>query len=135
MFTIDIHTHILPEHIPDFKAKFGYEGFINLDHHKPCCARLMMDNEFFREVQDNCWSPEVRIKECDKHGVNVQVLSTLPVMFSYWAKPKDTLELAMFLNDHIFGEYLQKTKVLLQRSCLRHRKYFSFYILFQASLS
>ena len=103
MFTIDIHTHILPEHIPDFKAKFGYEGFINLDHHKPCCARLMMDNEFFREVQDNCWSPEVRIKECDKHGVNVQVLSTLPVMFSYWAKPKDTLELAMFLNDHIAG--------------------------------
>lgn len=61
----------------------------------------MKDDQFFREVQDNCWSPEARAKECDEQAVHVQVLSTVPVMFSYWAKPKDTLEVARFLNDHI----------------------------------
>jgi aminocarboxymuconate-semialdehyde decarboxylase len=103
MFTIDIHTHILPEHIPNFREKFGYGGFIQLDHHKPCCARMIMDDQFFREVQDNCWSAETRMTECDGFQVDVQVLSTVPVMFSYWADPKHTVDLSQFLNDHIAG--------------------------------
>jgi len=107
MLKIDIHTHILPEHIPDFKSKFGYGGFISLDHHKSCCAKMMIDDKFFREVQDNSWDAEVRMKECDHHHVDVQVLSTVPVMFSYWAKPKDCLEVSQFLNDHI-AEIVQR---------------------------
>lgn len=103
MLKIDIHTHILPENIPNFKEKFGYGGFIHLDHHKPCCARMMMDDKFFREVQDNCWDPKVRMKEANQFNVDVQVLSTVPVMFSYWASPNDCLEVSKFLNDHIAG--------------------------------
>jgi len=102
-FKIDIHTHILPETWPDLREKYGYGGFIRLEHHKPCCARMMMDDKFFREVEDNCWNPTTRIRECNHHQVDVQVLSTVPVMFSYWAKPQHTLDLSMILNDHIAG--------------------------------
>lgn len=98
---VDIHTHIMPAEMPRWFEKFGYGGFISLEHHKPGCARMMKDDEFFREVMSNCWDPDARLKDCDIHSVDVQVLSTIPVMFYYWAKPKDCLEVARFLNDHI----------------------------------
>lgn len=98
---IDIHTHILPESWPDLKDRYGYGGFIKLDHHKPGCARMMVDDKFFREVQANIWDPEVRKQEGSKFSVDVQVLSTVPTMFSYWAKPEDTHDLSKILNDHI----------------------------------
>ena len=102
MLKIDVHTHILPKEIPDWKTRFGYGGFITLDHYKPCCARMLRDDgKSFRDIDENCWSPEKRIEEIDEFGVRVQVLSTVPVMFSYWAKPQDGLEVAKFLNDHI----------------------------------
>ncbi|MCC5945003.1 MAG: amidohydrolase [Bernardetiaceae bacterium] len=89
--------------MPNLRKRYGYGGFIRLDHHKPCCARMMMDDRFFREVQDNCWSAERRMEECNHHKVDVQVLSTVPVMFSYWALPHHAYDLSQMLNDHIAG--------------------------------
>lgn len=99
---IDIHTHILPREIPNWKQQFGYGGFITLDHHMPCKARMLKDDgKFFREVESNCWDGGQRLLECDAAHVDVQVLSTVPVMFSYWAKPADGLAIARFLNDDL----------------------------------
>ncbi|MCH7870561.1 MAG: amidohydrolase family protein, partial [Planctomycetes bacterium] len=100
---VDVHTHILPERWPDLAEKYGYPGFIRLDHHKPCCARMMMGDRFFREIDDRCWHPGRRIEDCDRDGVSVQVLSTVPIMFCYWAKPEHGLDLSRLLNDHIAG--------------------------------
>ncbi len=101
MLKIDIHTHILPKTWPNLREKYGYGGFIHLEHHRCGCARMMMDDQFFREIEHNCWDPGVRINESRQYNIDVQVLSTVPVMFNYWAKAKDTLDLAKFLNDHI----------------------------------
>ncbi len=108
MLKIDIHTHILPKEIPKWKETFGYGGFITLNHHKPCCARMLKDDgKFFREIEDNSWSAERRIEKCDSQNVSVQVLSTVPILFNYWAKPQDCADTSKFLNDGI-AEIVEK---------------------------
>ncbi len=103
---IDIHTHILPRDLPKWKEKFGYGGFVQLEHlsggPSSCRAKMMKDDgTFFREISSNCWDPLVRTKECDENNVTMQVLSTVPVLFSYWAKSQDGYDISRFLNDHL----------------------------------
>jgi aminocarboxymuconate-semialdehyde decarboxylase len=103
MLKIDMHTHLLPEKLPNFAEKFGYGDFIHLEHNRPGFARMMKGGTFFREIGRNCWDPETRIREYEQFKTPVQVVCTIPVMFSYWAKPADCLELSRFLNDHLAG--------------------------------
>jgi aminocarboxymuconate-semialdehyde decarboxylase len=97
---IDIHTHIMPEHIPNWAQKFGYGEFIHLEH-RNCNACMMKGDKLFRVVEENCFRKDIRLKEMDETDVTTQVLSTIPVLFNYWSRPADGLETSRFFNDHI----------------------------------
>jgi len=97
---IDIHTHIMPDKMPDWTKKFGYGEFIHLEH-RDCDACMMKGDKVFRVVGENTYKYEARLKDMEQTDVTVQVLSTIPVLFNYWAKPADGKETSRFFNDHI----------------------------------
>lgn len=103
MFKIDVHAHILPEQMPNLKERYGYgDDFIYLEHTGPGKANMRKANgAFFRAIDDLCWSPEAIIQHMDAHQVKMMALSTVPVLFYYWAKPEHTYEWSQYINNHL----------------------------------
>jgi len=102
-----MHTHILPKVMPNWTEKFGYGKFIHLEHLEDGTADMMQGGQIFRNIQENCWDENIRITDYESYATKVQVVCTIPVMFSYWAKTADCVSLSQFLNDHI-AELVQR---------------------------
>ena len=102
-----MHTHIIPKLMPNWTEKFGYGKFIHLEHQDNGTANMMQGGQFFRNIEENCWDENIRISDYETFSTKVQVVCTIPVMFSYWAKPADCAALSIFLNDHI-AELVQR---------------------------
>jgi aminocarboxymuconate-semialdehyde decarboxylase len=100
MRKIDMHAHILPRDWPDLATKYGDRRFPSIEH-SGGQHRIFKDGKFFREIWPNTWDAQIRIDEYARFQVTEQVISTVPVMFCYWAEGPRALELHRALNDHM----------------------------------
>jgi aminocarboxymuconate-semialdehyde decarboxylase len=113
MLKIDSHAHYMPREWPDLATKYGDARFPVIHHGDDGRSRIYKDGKFFREIWSKTWDPRERIDDYARFGVQVQVISTVPVMFSYWAKPHHALELHQSLNDH------------MAETCRAHRRHYA----------
>ena len=97
---IDIHTHIMPDKMPNWVKKIRVWRF-----YSPRAPELqgLYDErrQALPEVEPIVLMPRSELKDMERTGVNKQVLSTIPVLFNYWAKPDDGLETSRFSMIHI----------------------------------
>src|SRR5271166_5076560 len=99
MQTIDIHAHFFPESWPDFAARFGTPDWPWLNHLGNGEGMVMLGQREFRHIRQACWDPAVRLEELDRLGVDMQVISATPVLFSYHRPAEQALEVARIFND------------------------------------
>jgi aminocarboxymuconate-semialdehyde decarboxylase len=99
MQVIDIHNHFFPQSWPDLAARFGTPNWPSIKHTEPGKADIMVGDRFFRNIYSACWDPEVRLREMDRDGVDVQVMSATPVLFAYERPIEQALDCAQLFND------------------------------------
>ena len=98
---IDVHTHVVPSSIPSYAGGRAGVPWPSIDHHRPCCARVMISGKPFREIEDACWSVDRRATEMAAMGITTQLLSPMPELLSYWMEPDDAVELGRHVNGGI----------------------------------
>ncbi len=98
---VDFHTHFIPEHLPAMGEKYSDEGWPTLIHNAPCQADIYFAGKHYRRIDDRSWDLQRRLKDMAVEGVDVQVLSPIPVTFAYDFSAQGALELAQMQNEEI----------------------------------
>src|SRR5699024_12308873 len=96
MLKVDFHTHIISEDFLNLAKKYGDDRWPVLEKTCDCGANIMIKGNNFREITNQAWDAEKRLDDMDKEGIDIQVISPIPVTFSYWADPEKGLEMAGF---------------------------------------
>jgi aminocarboxymuconate-semialdehyde decarboxylase len=99
MQTIDIHAHFFPESWPDLAVRFGSQDWPWMKPLGDGEAMVMLGNREFRGITQVCWDPTLRVEDLDRQGVDLQVISATPVLFSYNRPAEQALEVARIFND------------------------------------
>src|SRR6516164_8274743 len=60
---------------------------------------IMLGNREFRRISQECWDAVLRLEDLDRQGIDLQVISATPVLFSYDRPVEQALEAARIFND------------------------------------
>jgi len=99
---IDVHTHIVPAHFPAYAGRTGAQRWPQMqgcDH--PGHKTVVIGDKPFRTVSDHSWDVARRLDQMLAEDVQMQVLSPMPELLSYWFDADDALAMAHHVNGTI----------------------------------
>ena len=64
-----------------------------------CHRNVMIAGKNYRTVSDKCWDTGKRLQDLEGMGLELQAVSPMPELLSYWMPPADAQQLLRFLNE------------------------------------
>jgi aminocarboxymuconate-semialdehyde decarboxylase len=96
---IDIHTHMVPRHLPGVAASIAPWPSIHCSTNDS--YTMMLGDKPFRQIDTRSWDVERRCADMDRDGVSRQLLSPMPELLSYWQAETEAEHLADYVNGAI----------------------------------
>lgn len=100
-YSIDVHTHMVPEKFPPYGGRSASPPWPSMCHDGCGHANMMVSGKLFRNVSEAAWSPQRRISDMTEMGISRQVVSPMPELLSYWLEPEDAFALLRHINNEI----------------------------------
>lgn len=95
--TIDFHTHFMPREA----SGIDVAGCPRLVIESETCGHMYRGEKHYRTIDERTWDANRRIGDMDERRVALQVISPIPVCYSYDAAPADGMAYARMQNDGI----------------------------------
>lgn len=99
---VDVHSHVIPSALPDLRDRhpFGRWPGVAIDGDQ---GTILVDGAPFRRVDARCWSAPARVADLDASGIDVQVVSPVPITLCHDAPAAGAAVLARAQNDFLAG--------------------------------
>lgn len=98
---VDTHAHVIPENFPRYLGASIPADWPSMAPAQACHRSVMISGKVYRTVSDKCWDTARRLADLDLMGLQLQAISPMPELLSYWMAPPDGAQLSRFLNEHI----------------------------------
>jgi aminocarboxymuconate-semialdehyde decarboxylase len=99
---VDTHAHIIPEKFPRYLGSVVPSDWPSMAPAHECHRNVMISGKVYRTVSDRCWDVGKRWEDYHEMGIELQAISPMPELLSYWMAPKDGAQLNRYLNEQIF---------------------------------
>ena len=101
MRVIDFHSHIVPGRYPAKPAACEEPNWPSMEKIDDQHSRMVIAGRQFRVFESFYWNADERIARLDAEGIDVQVISPLPELLSYWLAPDAAEAITDFMNQFV----------------------------------
>lgn len=101
---VDVHAHVIPGEFPAYLGGAAPAGWPAMAPAQDCHHRsVMIDGKNYRTVSDKSWTTARRLADFAEMGLELQAISPMPELLSYWLAPAAGAQLVRYLNEQIAG--------------------------------
>ncbi|MEO3973486.1 amidohydrolase family protein [Streptomyces sp. CAU 1734] len=103
MTVVDVHAHVFPEiGLAESRRLTGSDDAPWLrTTDGPDSGMMMAGSAEYRPVRRTLWDPAERVADLDRLGVDIQVLSSTPMLFGYGLEPARAADWCRTVNSHL----------------------------------
>ena len=98
---IDTHSHVVPENFPHYLGSAAPADWPSMAPAHACHRSVMIAGKNYRTVSDKCWDVSRRLADLPQMGLDLQAISPMPELLSYWMPAPAAQQLVRFLNEQI----------------------------------
>ena len=98
---VDFHAHVVPQQYPERPSGIEEPAWPEMLRIDDSSSRMVIAGRDFRVFESFYWDVGERIQQMNRNGIDMEVLSPLPELLSYWLDPDAALLLTDSMNEFI----------------------------------